>query len=261
MEKIHKKEKGITIITLVITIIILLILAGISIAALVGNDGLINKAKKAKSDYENAQEEELAMLDEYGNFIDSKSITSENNESNNGTSDEKVLERISSLEEQMKNLHSNTFLLDKVYPIGCVYISISNTDPSTLFGGTWETYGQGRTLVGVGTGNDGSIDKTFTANSTGGEYNHILSVSEMPKHTHQSRVWVPGSFSATDITSGRFKGLAGIRCESYYSEIINVYSEGGDIQGGGTGVLYSGESQPHNNIQPYITVYMWKRVS
>ncbi len=106
MEKIHIKEKGITIITLVITIIILLILAGISIAALIGNDGLINKTKKAKSDYENAQEEELAMLDEYGNLIDSQEIKNEGNINGDGSgsSSESQNEEYKLLKQEVEDL-------------------------------------------------------------------------------------------------------------------------------------------------------------
>lgn len=75
-------------------------------------------------------------------------------------------------------------IVDLIYPVGSIYISMNSTDPSTLFGGTWEAFGQGRVLIGAGTGNDGSTSLSFTSGSTGGEYKHTLSVSEMPSHTH-----------------------------------------------------------------------------
>lgn len=75
-------------------------------------------------------------------------------------------------------------IVDLIYPVGSIYISMNSTDPSTLFGGTWEAFGQGRVLIGAGTGNDGSTSLSFTAGGTGGEYKHALSVSEMPSHTH-----------------------------------------------------------------------------
>ena len=65
-------------------------------------------------------------------------------------------------------------LLSKIYPVGAVYITYNNVNPGTFLGGTWERFGQGRTLVGEGNGNDGSTSMSFTANSTGGIYNHSM---------------------------------------------------------------------------------------
>lgn len=61
-----------------------------------------------------------------------------------------------------------------MYPVGSVYITYNNVNPGTFLGGTWERFGQGRTLIGEGTGNDGSTSMSFTANSTGGLYNHSM---------------------------------------------------------------------------------------
>ena len=61
-----------------------------------------------------------------------------------------------------------------MYPVGSVYITYNNINPGTFLGGTWERFGQGRTLVGEGTGNDGSTSMSFAANSTGGLYNHSM---------------------------------------------------------------------------------------
>ena len=58
-----------------------------------------------------------------------------------------------------------------MYPVGSVYITYNNVNPGTFLGGTWERFGQGRTLVGEGTGNDGSTSMSFTtAGDTGGKY-------------------------------------------------------------------------------------------
>src|SRR5574344_992477 len=78
---------------------------------------------------------------------------------------------------------NNIFL--KNYPVGSIYISTSSTNPSSLYGGTWVSYGQGRTLIGVGSGTDtnGTV-QTFNVNQTGGEYTHTLTIAEMPNHTH-----------------------------------------------------------------------------
>ena len=66
-----------------------------------------------------------------------------------------------------------------MYPVGAVYITYNNTNPSTFLGGTWEQFGQGRTLIGEGTGNDGSTSMSFTANNTGGKYNHSMSRNDI----------------------------------------------------------------------------------
>ena len=69
--KINKyKQNGIKLIALVVTIVVLLILAGISISLVVGDNGLIRKSKDAKKQYEEAQANELAMTDEAGDLID-----------------------------------------------------------------------------------------------------------------------------------------------------------------------------------------------
>ena len=126
-----------------------------------------------------------------------------------------------------------------MYPVGSVYITYNNVNPGTFLGGTWERFGQGRTLVGEGTGNDGSTSMSFTANNTGGEYKHKLTVDEMPSHNHQ-----------------------------YYSPVVQkvVASSSGSTYGNYNkqyflGTDYVGGDGYHNNVQPYITVYFWRRTA
>ena len=76
---------------------------------------------------------------------------------------------------------NNKNIFDLIYPIGSIYISIKNTNPSTLFGGTWVSWGAGRVPVGV----DTTQNEFKTVEKTGGEKTHKLTVSEMPKHTHR----------------------------------------------------------------------------
>ena len=123
-----------------------------------------------------------------------------------------------------------------MYPVGSIYLSTSSTNPSNFIGGTWVAYGQGRTLVGVGTS-----DKTFAINETGGESTHKLTVAEMPSHDHEQRVTVgtTGSAVRNDYNTDG-KGLA-------YDQGVNTSARGGN--------------GAHNNLQPYITCYMWKRTA
>ena len=76
--------------------------------------------------------------------------------------------------------------LDKVYPVVSIYMSVNNTNPGTLFGGTWVTWGAGRVPVSVNT-SDGDFS---TVEKTGGEKTHTLSINEMPSHKHSTTVKV-----------------------------------------------------------------------
>ena len=121
-----------------------------------------------------------------------------------------------------------------LYPVGAVYISVNSASPASLFGGTWESIG-GRFLL--------AADSTYTAGSTGGEATHTLTIDEMPIHRHT----VP--FDGGDIyttTNWEIKGSG-------------FYAPGNTTNAAETAT--SGGSQPHNNMPPYLAVYMWKRVS
>ena len=135
-----------------------------------------------------------------------------------------------------------------LYPIGSIYITYTNQNPGNFLGGTWEQFGQGRTLIGQGTGNDGSTSMSFTAGSIGGEYNHTLTTNEMPSHNHTlyfdsgqvAKLWQ----ISTRFSSGSQSAIVSYGTSNNYPQIDNT--------GGGSS---------HNNIQPYITVYFWRRTS
>ena len=152
---------------------------------------------------------------------------------------------------QLTNLKNEvkTETLNEMYPIGSIYITTSISTASelekTLGVGTWETYASGKTLVGVGTGTDSnSVPKTFKANETGGEYKHKLTISEMPSHNHKPQLDDVG-FATYGSTGGNSNWEYG----------------GNNLLFGGTNVTgNTGGDGAHNNIQPYVTVYMYKRI-
>lgn len=83
------------------------------------------------------------------------------------------------------NVITNTYatksdLIELIYPVGSIYISVKNTSPATFLGGTWESFGSGRTLIGV----DANDSDFSTAEKTGGEKAHTLSSNEIPSHAH-----------------------------------------------------------------------------
>lgn len=126
-------------------------------------------------------------------------------------------------------------LLDYIYPIGRIIETVDPADPSELYGGTWERL-KGKVLVGVD-----EDDSAFSAvSSTGGEKTHTLTVEEIPSHTH-----------AYDTNS--INNLVQIAPNSQ-----SVYGRTGNRT---ANTVATGGGKPHNNMPPYITVYIWKRIA
>lgn len=142
-----------------------------------------------------------------------------------------------------------TALINRIYPVGAIYLTYNDNNPSDFLGGTWERFGQGRTLIGEGTGNDGSTSKTFEANSSGGEYNHTLVLSEMPIHSHRTAKGAP----TDDAYATLFEQYTTYQSELDLPSLSRKYWQAHTEASGG--------SKPHNNIQPYITVYFWRRTA
>ena len=172
----------------------------------------------------------------------------------------------------VKNNISET--LKKVYPVGSIYMSTVSTNPATLFGfGTWEAMPAGRVLLAQGKSSWGT---TYNAGSTGGEATHTLTVGEMPNHNHSA---------AASAVAGHSHDLfyyhyAGSTSGTWYSYNFNSASHSrrassgqyqsmlGGVQMSSSGagsvsvtINPTGSSQAHNNMQPYIAVYMWQRKS
>ena len=124
-------------------------------------------------------------------------------------------------------------LLSKTYPVGSIYLSAEETSPASLFGGTWERL-KDRFLLAAG--------DSYTPGATGGEAEHTLTVEEMPQHAHTQ--WL------------RFQ--AGSDASTYAYQALGN-STGGPANSGNTSG--TGGGQAHNNMPPYLAVYMWKRVA
>ncbi len=121
---------------------------------------------------------------------------------------------------------------NNAYPVGCIYITTVSTNPATVFGfGTWTAFGAGRTLVGL----DAGQTEFDVVEETGGAKTHTLTSAEMPAHTHT----FPGEQLANQ------GGSVGSR-----------YATSGT-----TTTSSTGSGGAHNNLQPYIVVYFWKRTA
>lgn len=134
-----------------------------------------------------------------------------------------------------KCIPSGQDILLQVYPVGSIYMNFNNINPSLLFGGTWEQI-KGRFLVGCGSN---GVDLYTEAGDVGGEAVHALTVEEMPKHDH--RTWISDE-NKTETGDGYLNYFWG---KGHY---YNLTTE-------------TGGSQPHNNLPPYLSIYMWKRTA
>ena len=138
-----------------------------------------------------------------------------------------------------------TEVFDKIYPIGSIYISVNSTNPSSLFGGTWvqikDTF-----LLACGS--------NYSAGSTGGEASHTLVENELPKI--DGHINLHGQEHGTHVynVSGHFYG----------TQINGMYQTTGQTNGAysqqSVGYRFGGNGA-HNNMPPYLAVYMWKRTA
>ncbi len=159
-------------------------------------------------------------------------------------------------------------LVNKIYPVGSIYLSINATNPASLFGGTWEQWGSGRVPVGV----DTSQAEFNVAGKAGGFKTHTLTAYEIPAHAHvvpqfSGTTGTGGShthgarydkdaatgtgkgryFPAGTTEKGNFTTSSGSHNHTFVVGQRNTYNTGGSLA--------------HNNLQPYITCYMWRRTA
>ena len=167
-----------------------------------------------------------------------------------------------------------------LFPIGYVYISTSPTSPMDLFGGQWEALPEGRVLLAQGT--------SYPAGSQGGEATHTLSVEELPAHSHVLGSNATVTLSGTVEEDGRhthsydmyenlrwmLDGAGGDM--GFPTTNRNNYPDTGSVGYGGThshslgtsakatpggSTDNTGSNSPHNNLPPYLSVYMWQRIA
>jgi hypothetical protein len=141
----------------------------------------------------------------------------------------------------------DTYFLNKFYPIGTIYHTVSTAldtaaKMATQFGGTWVAWGTGRVPVGIDTGN-AAFD---TIEETGGAPTHTLSVAEMPTHGHTVST---GNGQELSSGVGAVVGRMGVNPNTGSSAAASAKAND------------SGSGQAHNNLQPYITCYFWKRTA
>ena len=133
--------------------------------------------------------------------------------------------------------------LNVLFPVGAYYITESTTTPASLFGGEWVQV-SGKFLLGQ------SVQDGYLVGSEGGEKTHTLTTEEMPQHSHKPHqfTWIVsyGGNSGENAISGGNQGNA------------NVFNVDED-QNRYTGT--AGGNQPHNNMPPYRSVFIWRRIA
>ena len=149
--------------------------------------------------------------------------------------------------DEVDGMISNIML--RVYPIGSIYVSVNSTNPGTIFGGTWEQI-EDKFLLASGT--------TYTAGTTGGEATHTLIESELPhvsgnldvkryKINNTQGATVSGASGAFSISGTSGSGTSLVAQSDSIAHTVLNYSFGSD--------------QAHENMPPYLAVYMWKRTA
>lgn len=220
-----------------------------------------------------------------------------------------------------KTALSASDILDKIYPVNSIYLTYDKNNPSNFLGGTWEQFGQGRTLIGEGrTTDDNALSKDFVENDTGGEYYHTLSANELPSHNHSINISsttgsnnqghthnytraisvqghiltdreIPkhahtspigpaseeahgytlatgGGFYDRAIVTGRLCRTSDYGGSESHNHGLNIIADTstGESQNHTHTFSYSGNTgstgndvNSHNNMQPYIVIYFWRR--
>ncbi len=174
--------------------------------------------------------EQAAVLNKLDNAVGSlQNLTTGEKQNLVGAVNE-VKSQVTQLNSDLTN--SNKLLFDRIYPVNTIYISISSTNPSTMFGGTWVSWGSGKFLVGVNT----SSSYFNTVEKVGGSTDAVVI-----NHAHTTTVKY-----ATDGATG---GTAARCVGSGTNKSTNIASTSS-----------TGENGAGKNLPPYITCYMWRRI-
>lgn len=184
------------------------------------------------------------------------------------------------------NIDYRLLNFDDIYPVGSIYISARGTDPGALFGGVWQSIAGGRCLIGA--------NNAYKAGGTGGEETHVLTTKEMPKHSHTASVSkngehkhnrgtmeITGTFAADDsaraghhgeLPTGAFydAGRVNLDLDSSSGNGTRVGFKASNAWTGETSAVGAhahtctignfGDGGAHNNMQPYLVVYIWQRI-
>lgn len=226
-------------------------------------NSIVSDIEKSKNDIHSIRE--LISID-----VASVRNDLEMSSNDNATSIRKELSDVNySLSSKIDEMKAN--FLNTIYPIGSIYMSMVETNPSKYFGGSWieieDTF-----LLASG--------KTYSCGSTGGESEHTLSMEESPEHTHESIIGKSGDHThGPGSLRGKYRLYAEDENGKYFGAIKHTISGIGElINFDGATMLTvgntsasgdhthkielskEGKNKPHNNMPPYLVVHMWQRI-
>jgi microcystin-dependent protein len=203
---------------------------------------------------------------------------------------QQIVEGLPTVDEQMRNaftqvqndiaalqgeMPTSATIVDLIYPVGSIYLSVNSTNPAQLFGGSWQQISQGRMLMGAATqgsiqqntGNTGlfgtldsnELNYKFGVGQLGGKYRHTLTAAEsgLPSHVHPAgtdRAYASAPAGTTIGEKGAASGTA------FYAPSIASDSNWYTQQNTGSNNTAAAQN-PHNNMPPYMTVNIWERTA
>lgn len=194
----------------------------------------LDETLNSSNNYDNYFTETSNGLDITANNIEANCITSKNEKFNLDSEGNLTVNSLT-ISDSNNNSLSFEAIFNRIYPVGSIYISTNDINPSTLFTGTWEKI-ENRFLLASGS--------SYQLGSTGGEATHKLTINELPSHTHNASA---GQFISTspNVTPGTIM--------SFDSGQYKRYSMNSTSSTGG--------SKAHNNMPPYLVVSIYKRIS
>lgn len=159
-------------------------------------------------------------------------------------------EEYAELEALIASISVGVRIIDWIFPVGHIIQTTNESyNPNKIFKGTEWTRIKDRFLLSAG--------DTYTAGSVGGEASHILTVEEMPNHSHLLRqIGNTSTFYIDPYYTSDPSGDYGIVLKQATTGYISGVSWGGKLE-----IWPAGGSHPHNNMPPYLTVYTWQRIS
>ena len=147
----------------------------------------------------------------------------------------------------------SNFILDNVYPVGSIYMNVNSTNPGTLFGGTWEQI-QGRFLLGM--------SSSYPAGSQGGEAEHTLKKRELPKFAGSINMRANTEDSNNvDIITDIGANMNLRQNDVVWDGILSANSGNTQMKNWQLSFDNAGQGKAHNNMPPYLSVYIWKRTA